>query len=97
MTYEQALAQLYTKAEIKLIKTIKRKAKYGNATAYERSLLNQVQKQIKQLRKSSDVIVQKLVKSNYKAGLDKLMRDIALDPAAPTQLQPYEWFKHKPD
>ena len=83
MTYEQALAQLYTKAEIKLIKTIKRKAKYGNATAYERSLLKQVQKQIKQLRKSSDVIVQKLVKSNYKAGLDKLMQDIASDPAAP--------------
>lgn len=83
MTYEQALAQLYTKAEIKLIKTIKRKAKYGNATTYERSLLNQVQKQIKQLRKASDVIVQKLVKTNYKEGLDKLMQDIALDPAAP--------------
>lgn len=49
LTYEQALVQLYTKAEISIIKTIKKKAMYGNVTTYERSLLRQVDEQIKNL------------------------------------------------
>lgn len=83
LTYEQALAKLYTKAEAQLIKTIKQKATHGNATAYERSLLRQIDEQIKALQKSSDVTVQRLVKRNYKMGLDKLMQDISIDKNAP--------------
>jgi len=83
LTYEQALAKLYTEAEAKLIKTIKSKAGHGNATAYERSLLKQVEEQIEALRKSSDKMVQRLVKENYKIGLDKLLKDISVDTAAP--------------
>lgn len=84
LTYEQALAKLYTKAEAQLIKTIKQKTAHGNATAYERSLLSQVDEQIKALQKSSDQMVQKLVKSNYRIGLDKLMQDISVDKFAPS-------------
>ncbi len=84
LTYEQALAKLYTKAEAQLIKTIKQKTAHGNATAYERSLLSQVDEQIKALQKSSDKMVQKLVKSNYRIGLDKLMQDISVDKFAPS-------------
>ncbi|MEE0858310.1 MAG: phage minor capsid protein [Acutalibacteraceae bacterium] len=84
LTYEQALAKLYTKAEAQLIKIIKQKTSHGNATAYERSLLSQVDEQIKALQKSSDEMVQKLVKSNYRIGLDKLMQDIAVDKNAPS-------------
>ncbi len=83
LTYEQALAKLYTKAEAQLIKTIKQKTAHGNATAYERSLLRQIDEQIKALQKSSDKMVQKLVKSNYRIGLDKLMQDISVDKSAP--------------
>lgn len=84
LTYEQALAKLYTKAEAQLIKTIKQKTAHGNATAYERSLLSQVDEQIKALQKSSDKMVQKLVKSSYRIGLDKLMQDISVDKFAPS-------------
>ncbi|MEF2919312.1 MAG: phage minor capsid protein [Acutalibacteraceae bacterium] len=83
LTYEQALAKLYTKAEAKLIETIKHKVAHGNATAYERSLLKQVNEQIQALRKSSDILVQQLVKNSYKQGLDALLQDIASDPVAP--------------
>lgn len=83
LTYEQALAKLYTKAEAKLIETIKHKVAHGNATAYERSLLKQVNEQIQALRKSSDILVQQLVKNSYKQGLDALLHDIASDPFAP--------------
>ena len=83
LTYEQALAKLYTKAETDLIKTIRRKTAYGNATAYERSLLRQVDEQIKALQKSSDTLVQKLIISNYKKGLDRLVSDLSADNTAP--------------
>ena len=83
LTYEQALAKLYTKAEAQLIKTIKQKTAHGNATAYERSLLCQIDEQIKALQKSSDIVVQRLVKRNYKIGLDELMQDISIDENAP--------------
>ncbi|MEE1075875.1 MAG: phage minor capsid protein [Acutalibacteraceae bacterium] len=83
LTYEQALAKLYTEAEAKLIKIIKRKVRYGNATVYERSLLRQIDEQIEILRKSSDKLVQELVKSNYKKGLDQLLKDISPDKTAP--------------
>lgn len=83
LTYEQALAKLYTEAEAKLIKIIKRKVKYGNATVYERSLLRQIDEQIEILRKSSDKLVQELVKSNYKVGLEQLLKDISPDKTAP--------------
>ena len=83
LTYEQALAKLYTKAEAQLIKTIKQKTAHGNATAYERSLLRQIDEQIKALQKSSDITVQRLVKRNYKIGLDELMQDISIDKNAP--------------
>ncbi len=83
LTYEQALAKLYTEAEAKLIETIKRKVRYGNATVYERSLLRQVEEQIEILRKSSDKMVQELVKSNYKKGLEQLLKDISIDKTAP--------------
>ena len=83
LTYEQALAKLYTKAEADLIKTIRRKTAHGNATSYERSLLRQVDEQIKALQKSSDRLVQKLIRSNYKKGLDKLVSDLSADNTAP--------------
>lgn len=83
LTYEQALVRLYTKAEISLIKTIKKKAMYGNATTYERSLLRQVDEQIKKLRQSSDKLIQQMVKKNYKSGLEQLVNSLSTDKNAP--------------
>lgn len=70
---------LYDKAQIKLIRTIKQKVKYGNATTYERSLLKQINKQLEKLKLSSQGIVQKLVKDNYKSGLQKLIDNLGTD------------------
>ena len=68
---------------MKAIKTIRRKTAHGNATSYERSLLRQVDEQIKALQKSSDRLVQKLIISNYKKGLDRLVSDLSADNTAP--------------
>ena len=83
MNTQKRLIETYQKAQKKLVEIIKRKQTYGSATAYERSLLRQIQKELKKLKKSSKALVEQLVKENYKTGLQSLIDDLIKDDTAP--------------
>ncbi len=83
MSTQKKLIETYQKAQKKLVEIIKRKQAYGSATAYERSLLRQIQKELKKLKKSSKALVEQLVKENYKTGLQSLIYDLIKDDTAP--------------
>ena len=83
MSTQKKLIETYQKAQKKLVEIIQRKQAYGSATAYERSLLRQIQKELKKLKKSSKALVEQLVKENYKTGLQSLIDDLLKDNTAP--------------
>ena len=83
MSTQKKLIETYQKAQKKLVEIIKRKQAYGSAAAYERSLLRQIQKELKKLKKSSKALVEQLVKENYKTGLQSLIDDLLQDNTAP--------------
>lgn len=83
MNTQKRLIETYQKAQKKLVEIIKRKQAYGSAAAYERSLLRQIQKELKKLKKSSKALVEQLVKENYKTGLQNLIDDLLKDNTAP--------------
>ena len=83
MSTQKKLIETYQKAQKKLVEIIQRKQAYGSAAAYERSLLRQVQKELKKLKKSSKALVEQLVKENYKTGLQSLIDDLIKDDTAP--------------
>lgn len=83
MSTQKKLIETYQKAQKKLVEIIKRKQAYGSAAAYERSLLRQIQKELKKLKKSSKALVEQLVKENYKTGLQSLIDDLIKDDTAP--------------
>ena len=83
MNTQKRLIETYQKAQKKLVEIIQRKQAYGSATAYERSLLRQIQKELKKLKKSSKALVEQLIKENYKTGLQSLIDDLLKDNAAP--------------
>ena len=82
MNTQKKLIETYQKAQKKLVEIIKRKQAYGSAAAYERSLLRQIQKELKKLKKSSKALVEQLVKENYKTGLQSLIDDLLKDNTA---------------
>ncbi len=83
MNTQKRLIETYQKAQKKLVEIIQRKQAYGSATAYERSLLRQIQKELKKLKKSSKALVEQLIKENYKTGLQNLIDDLLKDNTAP--------------
>ena len=83
MNTQKKLIETYQKAQKKLVEIIKRKQAYGSAAAYERSLLRQIQKELKKLKKSSKALVEQLIKENYKTGLQNLIDDLLKDNTAP--------------
>ena len=83
MNTQKKLIETYQKAQKKLVEIIKRKQAYGSAAAYERSLLRQIQKELKKLKKSSKALVEQLIKENYKTGLQSLIDDLLKDNTAP--------------
>lgn len=83
MSTQKKLIETYQKAQKKLVEIIKRKQAYGSAAAYERSLLRQIQKELKKLKKSSKALVEQLIKENYKTGLQNLIDDLLKDDTAP--------------
>lgn len=82
-TNVKKLVNEYQKAQKKLVGIIQRKQAHGSAATYERSLLRQIQKELKRLKKSSKALVEQLVKENYKTGLQGLIEDIIKDDTAP--------------
>ena len=83
MSTQKKLIETYQKAQKKLVEIIKRKQAHGSAASYERSLLRQIQKELKKLKKSSKALVEQLVKENYKTGLQSLIDDLLKDNTAP--------------
>ena len=83
MSTQKKLIETYQKAQKKLVEIIQRKQAYGSAAAYERSLLRQIQKEFKKLKKSSKALVEQLIKENYKTGLQNLIDDLLKDNTAP--------------
>ena len=83
MSTQKKLIETYQKAQKKLVEIIQRKQAYGSAAAYERSLLRQIQKELKKLKKSSKALVEQLIKENYKTGLQSLIDDLLKDNTAP--------------
>lgn len=83
MNTQKRLIETYQNAQKKLVEIIKRKQAYGSVTSYERSLLRQIQKELKKLKKSSKALVEQLVKENYKTGLQSLIDDLIKDDTAP--------------
>ena len=83
MSTQKKLIETYQKAQKKLVEIIQRKQAHGSAAAYERSLLRQIQKELKKLKKSSKALVEQLVKENYKTGLQSLIDDLIKDDTAP--------------
>lgn len=83
MTSEEKLVREYQKAQKKLVQIIMKKQAHGSAAAYERSLLRQIQKELKRLKKSSKTLVEQLVEKNYKTGLQSLIDDLLKDKTAP--------------
>lgn len=79
----EKLIKEYQKAQKKLVGIIRRKQAHGSAAEYERSLLRQIQKELKRLKKSSKTLVEQLVKENYKTGLQSLIDDLLKDKTAP--------------
>ena len=83
MSTQKKLIETYQKAQKKLVEIIQRKQAHGSVTSYERSLLRQIQKELKKLKKSSKALVEQLVKENYKTGLQSLIDDLIKDDTAP--------------
>lgn len=83
MSTQKKLIETYQKAQKKLVEIIKRKQAYGSVAAYERSLLRQIQKELKKLKKSSKALVEQLIKENYKTGLQSLIDDLLKDNTVP--------------
>ena len=83
MSTQKKLIETYQKAQKKLVEIIQRKQAHGSAASYERSLLRQIQKELKKLKKSSKALVEQLVKENYKIGLQSLIDDLIKDDTAP--------------
>lgn len=83
MTTEEKLVKEYQKAQKKLVQIILKKQAYGSVASYERSLLRQIQKELKKLKKTSKAAVEQLVRENYKTGLQSLINDIIKDTSAP--------------
>ena len=77
------LVKEYQKAQKKLVEIIRHKQAHGSVVAYERSLLRQIQKELKRLKKSSKALVEQFVKENYKTGLQSLIDDLLQDKTAP--------------
>lgn len=76
MTNRERLVKIYEKAEKRLKSIISQKTVAGSPTVYHRSMLRQVQKELKKLKRNSSAAVGEIVKENYKDALDELIKEL---------------------
>ena len=88
MTTQEKLIRLYEKAEKRLKLLILQKGPFSTAAAYQRSLLRQVQKELKKLKESSAEIVDELAKENYIIGLNDLITEMESQGVDEPELKP---------
>ncbi len=76
MTSQEKLIRLYEDAEKKLKAIILDKKSHGSVITYHRSLLRQIQQELKRLKKNTSETVGQLVKENYEKGLTELTAEL---------------------
>ena len=76
MTTQEKLISIYEQAEKRLKEIIAAKTSKGSTAAYQRSLLSQVQTELRKLRRSSAAAVNKLVNENYVSALDEFIAEL---------------------
>lgn len=76
MTTQEKLIAIYEQAEKKLRDIIRKKGVYSDAAVYQRSLLRQIEKELKKLRGASSAVVNELVSENYQTGLEELVEEV---------------------
>ena len=77
ITTPEQLVQIYTEAERKLIDIIKKKQRASSPAAYEKSLLKQINEELKKLRITSAKRVNELVEYFYESGLQQLVEELS--------------------
>lgn len=81
MTTQEKLVAIYEQAEKKLRDIIRKKGVYSDAAMYQRSLLWQIEAELKKLRGTSSAVVNELVSENYQTGLEELTKEVQNVPA----------------
>ncbi len=76
MTTQEKLIAIYEAAEKRLKEIISQKISRGSTASYQRSLLKQVQKELKRLKKKSAAVVNELVKESYTDSLSELVTEL---------------------
>lgn len=76
MTAQEKLIAIYEQAEKRLFAIIQKKGAFASAAMYERSLLQQVQKELNRLKANSAKTVDELVIENYQSSLNELIEDL---------------------
>lgn len=76
MTAQEKLIAIYEQAEKRLFAIIQKKGAFASAAVYERSLLQQVQKELNRLKANSAKTVDELVIENYQNSLNELIEDL---------------------
>lgn len=76
MTTQEKLVAIYEQAEKKLRDIIRKKGTYSDAAMYQRSLLWQIEAELKKLRGTSSAVVNELVSENYQTGLEELVEEV---------------------
>lgn len=76
MTAQEKLIAIYEQAEKRLFAIIQKKGAFASAAVYERSLLQQVQKELNRLKADSAKTVDELVIENYQSSLNELIEDL---------------------
>ena len=76
MTAQEKLIAIYEQAEKRLFTIIQKKGVFSSAAVYERSLLQQVQKELRRLKADSAKTVNELVIESYQNSLNELIEDL---------------------
>ncbi len=77
VTTPEQLVQIYINAEKKLTDIIQAKARASSPAAYERSLLKQIDEELRKLRVTSAKGVTELIEHFYESGLQQLVEQLA--------------------
>lgn len=88
MTTQEKLVAIYEQAEKKLRDIIRQKGVYSSAAIYQRSLLRQIEKELKKLRSTSSAVVNELVSENYQTGLEELTQEVQNASSQPIAVTP---------
>ncbi len=76
MTVQEKLIAIYEQAEKRLKEIIVHKGAFSSAAVYQRSLLRQIEDELRRLRRKSAAVTKQLVEENYRIGLEELIGEL---------------------